>query len=125
VNGHHLRPLGIADEHPAGREQVVLFHADMSGQVVQVEAGIPRSRPVSRPMSPRIAWAFISMLASEPVPDVSDRELARLEATYRPLLASPSPALLLRSWLRSRAQPAPNTLALVPSKAGSKGTRSR
>ena len=38
-------------------------------------------------MSPRIAWSFIGLLSSEPVPDISDRELARLEGKCRTLLA--------------------------------------
>lgn len=76
----------------------------VAGRLLVEEAGIPRSRPVARPMSPRIAWAFIRLLSSETVPDVSDRELARLEGKHRSLLASPRPAVLLRSWLRSRAQ---------------------
>jgi hypothetical protein len=68
------------------------------------EGGIPRSRPVARPMSPRIAWAFISLLSGEPAADISNRELARLKRRWQTLLASPQPAVLLRSWLRSRAQ---------------------
>jgi hypothetical protein len=67
-------------------------------------------------MSQRIAWAFIARLSGEPVADVSDRELARLEAKYRTLLASPWPAVLLRSWLRSRAQLL--RLAVSPSEVG-------
>ena len=59
---------------------------------------------MARPMSPRIAWAFIALLSSEPAAGISDRERARLEAKHRTLLASPRPAVLLRSWLRSRAQ---------------------
>ncbi|MGC8513892.1 MAG: hypothetical protein ACP5P1_12795 [Acidimicrobiales bacterium] len=56
-------------------------------------------------MSPRIAWAFIALLSGEPATDISDRELARLATKYRMLLAAQSPAVLLRSWLRRRAQP--------------------
>jgi hypothetical protein len=55
-------------------------------------------------MSSRIAWAFISLLSGEPAADISDREVARLERKWGTLLASPQPALLLRSWLPSRAQ---------------------
>ena len=76
----------------------------VAGRLLVEEAGIPKSRPVARPMSPRIAWAFIRLLSNEPVPDISDRELSRLEEKCRSLLASPRPVVLLRSWLRSRAQ---------------------
>jgi hypothetical protein len=64
-------------------------------------------------MSPRIAWAFISLLSAELASDISDREVARLERKWRTLLASPQPAVLLRSWLRSRAQLL--SLAIPPS----------
>lgn len=88
----------------------------VAGRLLVEEAGIPRSRPVARPMSPRIAWAFIHLLSNEPVPDISDRERSRLEAKCRTLLASRSPAVLLRSWLRSRAQLL--RLAVSPAEVG-------
>lgn len=88
----------------------------VAGRLLVEETGIPRSRPVARPMSPRIAWAFIYLLSDEPIPDISDRELSRLEAKCRTLLASPQPALLLRSWLRNRAQLL--RVAVSPSEVG-------
>jgi excisionase family DNA binding protein len=95
VTDRRVRQLIEAGSLPARR---------VAGRLLVDEAAVPRSRPVARPMSPRIAWAFIALLSSEPVADISDRELARLETKYRTLLASPRPAVLLRSWLRSRAQ---------------------
>lgn len=95
VSERRVRQLIDAGDLPARR---------VAGRLLVDEAGIPRSRPVARPMSPRIAWAFIALLSSEPVAGISDRERARLEAKHRTLLASPRPAALLRSWLRSRAQ---------------------
>jgi excisionase family DNA binding protein len=95
VSERRVRQLIAAGALPARR---------VAGRLLVEEAGIPRSRPVARPMSPRIAWAFIHLLSGETVPDISDREFARLEGKRRSLLASPWPAVLLRSWLRSRAQ---------------------
>ena len=95
VTERRVRQLIDAGSLPARR---------VAGRLLVEEAGIPRSRPVARPMSPRIAWALIHLLSNEPVEDISDRELSRLEGKYRSLLASPTPAILLRSWLRSRAQ---------------------
>jgi excisionase family DNA binding protein len=95
VTERRVRQLIDAGALPARR---------VAGRLLVEEAGIPRSRPVARPMSPRIAWAFIHQLSNEPVVDISDRELSRLQDKYRALLASPQPAVLLRSWLRNRAQ---------------------
>jgi excisionase family DNA binding protein len=95
VSERRVRQLIDAGALPARR---------VAGRLLVEEAGIPRSRPVARPMSPRIAWALIHLLSDELVRDISDRELSRLEEKCRTLLASPRPAVLLRSWLRSRAQ---------------------
>lgn len=95
VSERRVRQLVAAGALPARR---------VAGRLLVDEAGIPRSRPMARPMSPRIAWAFIALLSRAPVTGISDRELARLEGKCRTLLASPQPAVLLRSWLRSRAQ---------------------
>jgi excisionase family DNA binding protein len=94
VSERRVRQLVDAGALPARR---------VAGRLLVEESGIPRSRLVARPMSPRIAWAFIALLSGEAVPDVSDRELARLEGKCRSLLEYSQPAVLLRSWLRSRA----------------------
>jgi excisionase family DNA binding protein len=108
VSDRRVRQLIDAGALPARR---------VAGRLLVEEAGIPRSRPVARPMSTRIAWAFIRLLSNEPVADISDRELSRLEGKCRTLLASPRPAVLLRSWLRSRAQ----LLRLAVSPSGVEG----
>ena len=95
VTERRVRQLIDAGTLPARR---------VAGRLLVEEAGIPRSRPVARPMSPRIAWALIHLLSNEPVPDISDRELSRLQEKYQTLLASPRPAVVLRSWLRDRAK---------------------
>lgn len=95
VTERRVRQLIDAGALPARR---------VAGRLLVEEAGIPRSRPLARPMSPRIAWAFIRLLSRDPAADISDRELARLERKRQTLRASPQPAVLLRSWLRSRAQ---------------------
>lgn len=76
----------------------------VAGRLLVEELDVPRSRPVARPMSARIAWAFTNLLSGEPAADISQRELARLKRKRLTLLASPQPATLLRSWLRGRAQ---------------------
>lgn len=95
VTERRVRQLIDAGNLPARR---------VAGRLLVEEGSIPRSRPMTRPMSPRIAWAFISLLSNEAVQEISDRELARIQGKHLALLASPQPAALLRSWLRSRAQ---------------------
>lgn len=74
----------------------------VAGRWFVAESAIPRSQVASRPMSPRIAWAFIDLLSERPV-DVSPAERHRLVVKRARLLASPNPAALLRSWLSRRA----------------------
>jgi excisionase family DNA binding protein len=96
VSDRRVRQLIDAGVLPARR---------VSGRLLVEETAIPRSRPVGRPMSPRIAWAFISMLSGD-ADDmaVSLRELSRLEDKRRLLVTHRAPALLLRSWLTRRAR---------------------
>lgn len=107
VTERRVRQLIDAGALPARR---------VAGRLLVDEGSIPRSRPTTRPMSRRIAWAFISLLSNEPVSGISEREVARLREKHRALLASPQPAALLRSWLRSRAQLL--RLAVSPSEVG-------
>src|SRR5216683_6026641 len=77
LSDRRVRQLIAAGDLPARR---------VAGRLLVDEASIPRSRPVARPMSPRIAWAFVSLLSGEEM-DVSARERARLVAKRRELLA--------------------------------------
>lgn len=96
VSDRRVRQLIDAGILPARR---------VSGRLLVEETAIPRSRPVGRPMSPRIAWAFIGMLSGDAGDlAVSPRESSRLEEKRRLLVTHRAPALLLRSWLARRAE---------------------
>ncbi len=75
----------------------------VSGRWLVAEEAIPRSRLVSRPMAPRMAWSFIDLISGVPI-DVAPRERYRLLAKQREVMVSPRPGQLLRSWLRLRAE---------------------
>ncbi len=75
----------------------------VSGRWLVAEEDIPRSRLVSRPMSPRIAWAFISLISGDEPIEVASRERYRLQDKHQELGQSSRPAQLLRSWVRLRA----------------------
>ena len=70
------------------------------------ESQIARSRRVSRPMSVRVAWAFLDLLAGGRAESVSQPERSRLQRKQEQLVSSvdDGPALV-RSWLRRRAMP--------------------
>lgn len=57
----------------------------------------------SRPLSPRIGWGLIEYLAYREADNLSRREKARIRTYAERLRDHPDPALLLRSWLRRRA----------------------
>jgi hypothetical protein len=67
------------------------------------EAQLGRSGRVSRPMSPRVAWAFLDLLAGGPGEGVSQPEQSRLRRKRAQLSSGDAPSLL-RSWLRNRAR---------------------
>ena len=67
------------------------------------EAQLERSGRLGRPMSPRVAWAFLDLLAGGDGEGVSQPEQSRLRSKRAQLFASPIPAALLRSWLSARA----------------------
>lgn len=67
------------------------------------ESQLARSERLGRPMSARVAWAFLDLLAGGKGEGVSQPEQSRLRGKRAQLFASPVPAALLRSWLSSRA----------------------
>ncbi len=75
----------------------------LAGRWLVEEANLPRSRALARPMSPRMAWAFIGFLSGE-IPRVAPSELSRLRHKREQLLAAAEAPLLLRSWLPRRAE---------------------
>jgi hypothetical protein len=96
VSERRVRQLIDAGALPARR---------VAGRLLIEETVIPRSRLVTRPMSARIAWAFIGMLSGDiDSMTVAERELSRLQTKLGELLHRPDPAVLLRSWLRRRAR---------------------
>lgn len=95
VSDRRVRQLIDSGDLPAQR---------LGGRYIIEEYHLPRSRPTTRPMSPRIAWAFIEMLSGERPSGISNSERARLKDKYERLLAVDEPADLLRSWLRKRDQ---------------------
>lgn len=95
VTDRRVRQLIESGDLPARRA---------GGRLLVEESLLPRSRPKTRPMSARIAWAFIDLLSGERPTGLSGSERARLREKLRMLLASPQPAEQLRSWLRMRDQ---------------------
>ncbi|MDA8118360.1 MAG: helix-turn-helix domain-containing protein [Actinomycetota bacterium] len=74
------------------------------GRFLVEEAQVPRSRPTTRPMSPRIATAFIDWISGYQPSGLSNSERSRLREKLQRLYATPEPADLLRSWLRRHDQ---------------------
>lgn len=66
------------------------------------EAQLGRSTRVARPMSPRVAWAFLNLLDGGQTAGVSQPERSRL-GRKRELLRESDAPVLLSSWLRNRA----------------------
>ncbi|MGH1564611.1 helix-turn-helix domain-containing protein [Mumia sp. DW29H23] len=66
-------------------------------------ARLPLAAPKpSRPLSPRMAWALLDLLAGGS-PAVASTERARLHAYAERLRAADDPAALLRGWMARRA----------------------
>ena len=76
----------------------------VAGRYLIDEAQLAGAPAVSRPMSPRIAWAFISLLSGRRPVDVSPAELSRLRQKRVRLVSEEQPERLLRSWLARRAE---------------------
>ena len=78
----------------------------VAGRWLIDESQLPSARPSSRPMSPRMAWAFVQLLSGEQ-PSVAATEASRLRAKRHQLQHSDDAPRLLRSWLISRASRVP------------------
>lgn len=76
----------------------------IGGRYVIADRELNRSPNVARPMSARMAWAFIDVLSGDKPRGVSANERVRLRAREGKLRGSSSPAQLLRSWLSGRAE---------------------
>ncbi|MGO9657805.1 MAG: hypothetical protein ACLQVK_11985 [Acidimicrobiales bacterium] len=98
------RQLGVTE----ARARQLIAAGDMparqvSGRWLVPVGAIPRSLRISRPMSERMAWAFINLVSGQPVTGVVPSERYRLLQKRDQLLGSGRPGVLLRSWLRRRA----------------------
>ncbi|HEX3828275.1 MAG TPA: helix-turn-helix domain-containing protein [Sporichthyaceae bacterium] len=95
--------LGVSSRRV--RQRIARGHlaARRVGRVwVLEEAQLGRSERVARPMSARVAWAFLDMLDGGRGEGVSQPEQSRLRKK-RELLRNGDAASLLRSWLPNRA----------------------
>jgi excisionase family DNA binding protein len=75
----------------------------VGGVWVLDEVQLGRSQRVARPMSARVAWAFLDLLAGGRGKGVSQPEQSRLRRKREQLVADDA-ASLLRSWLPNRAR---------------------
>ena len=66
------------------------------------ERELNRRPRLGRPMSTRMAWAFVSLLSGEDPGGLDPAESARLKARIAKLRDATEPAALLSSWLRAR-----------------------
>lgn len=66
------------------------------------ERELNRRPRLGRPMSTRMAWAFVSLLSGEDPGGLDPAESARLKARIAKLRDAAEPAALLSSWLRAR-----------------------
>jgi excisionase family DNA binding protein len=66
------------------------------------EIAVPR--PSSRPMSQRVAWAFLDLLDGGPASAVAPSERSRLRVKRKQLLIESDPAALLRALLPKRSE---------------------
>jgi len=66
-------------------------------------ASLPSAPRRGRPMSQRIAWAFVHLGEGRRAPWIRNEEAYRLRSRRNALVHDAEPELLLRSWLASRA----------------------
>lgn len=67
-------------------------------------SSLPSAPRRSRPMSPRMAWAFLSVSEGKKPDWIEPSETYRLRRALERLVADEAPELLLRSWLASRGE---------------------
>lgn len=99
------RSRGISD-----RRALQMVHSGemparrLGGRWLIDERELGRRPRLGRPMSPRIAWAFIAVLSGDEPEGLAPSEMARLRLKVASLAGLPEPAALLSSWLRVRAE---------------------
>jgi hypothetical protein len=106
--------ISVADAARArgvsSRRLLQLIHAGriearrVAGRYLVEERELYRRPVLGRPMSPRMAWAFIAVLSGQAPEQVNATERHRLQARRERLRVSPDPAALLASWLAARAE---------------------
>ncbi len=102
--GEAAARLGVSERRVRERIAVGDLRARRVGRAwVLEEAQLARSDRLGRPMSRRVAWAFLDLLAGGSGDGVTQPEQSRLRRKRELLLSSSNPAALLRSWLPSRA----------------------
>ncbi len=102
ISERRVRQLIVDGGLPARRE---------GGRWLIDQAALNRAVLVSRPMSPRIAWAMIALLEGQRPPDLRSDERHRLAAKVAQLKSVEKPVQLLQSWLSRRANRAGYSMA--------------
>ena len=81
------------------------IEAHLVGSQYVIESTQLAHRPnLTRPMSERMAWAFIAMLSGQEPIGISPSEKSRLRSKLKKLHSEDRPADLLRSWACERAK---------------------
>ncbi|GAA0634469.1 hypothetical protein GCM10009547_43130 [Sporichthya brevicatena] len=97
--------LGVSERRVRERIAAGDLPARRIGRAWLVDAAhLGRAPRVGRPMSRRVAWAFLDLLDGGAGDGVSQPEQSRLRKKRALLLEAPDPAALLRSWLPARAE---------------------
>ena len=99
------RRQGISAQRVRAQIKGGRLRAERHGRDWDIDpADLPREVRRSRPMSQRMADAFIAAGVGEPLAKLSAKEAARLRSRLEQLCNSDDPASLLRAWLASREQ---------------------
>ncbi len=81
-----------------------LSAAKVGNQWVLDDSALDYESKSSRPLSPRMARAFIEMVANQPLSvEIDPAERRRLEIKIKSLKDQSDPSISLRSWLKNRA----------------------